>query len=115
MDERLVVVVVCTVSVQTSHDYNYLVQKSVFDGKQHGLMRRWHENGTLRTEVLYVDDKRNGLERSWHEDGTDSFLGITGGFGNENEPQVSTPSSSRQQLPARFHARIDPCFSSAEV
>ena len=80
--------------VQTSHDYTFLVQTSVFDDKRHGLKRWWddygtllayipfvddkprgiaqwwHENGTLELEIKFVDGKQHGLERMWHENGT---------------------------------------------
>jgi antitoxin component YwqK of YwqJK toxin-antitoxin module len=39
------------------------------DGKRHGLVRRWHENGQLTVETTWLDGKIDGLAREWDENG----------------------------------------------
>ena len=39
------------------------------DGKEEGLMTRWHENGQKEAEGTFKDGKRKGLVTSWYENG----------------------------------------------
>jgi antitoxin component YwqK of YwqJK toxin-antitoxin module len=39
------------------------------DGKKHGLMTEWYENGQKRTEGNTKDGKLHGLWTEWDEEG----------------------------------------------
>jgi len=39
------------------------------DGTQHGIERRWYENGQLHWEKHWKDGKQDGIFRGWHENG----------------------------------------------
>jgi|LSQX01.2.fsa_nt_gb hypothetical protein len=44
----------------------------MFHGKQHGVARRFHRNGVLAFEIVFVKDRKHGLACDWFEDGTKS-------------------------------------------
>jgi len=39
------------------------------NGRQHGLLIEWHENGQKKTERNYINGKEDGLATEWNEDG----------------------------------------------
>ena len=44
-------------------------ESNYLNGKVHGYMRRWYENGIMAREAFYVDGESNGLETTWYPNG----------------------------------------------
>ena len=44
-------------------------ESSYKDGKAHGLMTVWYENGQKKAERIYKDGNQNGLETTWQKSG----------------------------------------------
>jgi len=43
------------------------------EGRRHGLLRRWHENGTLAAHEEYEEGRWEGRRAAWHENGQEQF------------------------------------------
>jgi len=44
-------------------------EMSFKNGKHHGPMKLWHQNGNKWLEIEYYEGKPHGLRRRWHENG----------------------------------------------
>jgi len=44
-------------------------ETSYLNGKQHGLYKKWWDNGQLKLKCMYVNNKKHGLYEKWHENG----------------------------------------------
>ena len=63
--------------VSHSEDGTKLLRRwEVKDGKLHGLIEEWWENGNKMTETNFVDGKRHGENRYWYMDGQPQKLQI---------------------------------------
>jgi len=49
-----------------------LVEKKVVDGKEYTIQRRYHSNGRLCHEDIYVNGKQEGLQKEWYDNGQSS-------------------------------------------
>ena len=51
------------------------VNRSTAETYRSGLWTRWHDNGQVYMEGMYVDGERDGLWRAWHDNGASRSKG----------------------------------------
>lgn len=65
------------VVVSHSADGSKLLRRwEIKEGKMHGLIEEWWENGNKMTETNFVDGKRHGENRYWYMDGQPQKLQV---------------------------------------
>lgn len=47
---------------------------SYYMGKEHGIMKKWYDNGQLKEERSFLFGRKEGTHTGWYEDGSQRFV-----------------------------------------
>ena len=68
------------------------------NGSRHGKFQRFHHNGSIETEMMYIDNEIHGVAQTWYKNGQlksvynvihDQLNGFSQGWYKNGKPQLS--------------------------